>query len=163
MAGFDYVILAILLLSAVVGLVRGFLREVCSLITLVLAVWLAWKLGPSLEPFMGGALRQANYGLWVGRMIVFVLVIIGGGIVGALVAHFVRLSLFTGTDRFLGFLLGLARGVVVLGAVVLLGRMVHLDGEDWWKASILAPQLGPVAGALQAITGETLESLDKAG
>lgn len=163
MAGFDYVILAILLLSAVIGLVRGFLREICSLITLVLAVWLAWKLGPSLEPLMGGTLRQGNYGLWVGRIIVFVLVLVVGGIAGALVSHFARLPLFSGTDRFLGFLLGAARGVVVLGTIVLLGRIVHLDEEQWWKNSILAPQLVPVANALQAITGETLDSLKKAG
>jgi membrane protein required for colicin V production len=163
MAGFDYVILAILLLSAVVGLVRGFLREVLSLVTWILAIWLAWKLGPSLEPWMGGALRQANYGLWAGRAIVFVLVLVVGGITGALVSHFARLSLFSGVDRLLGFLLGIARGVVVLGTLLLLGQTVKLDGEDWWKASRLVSQVEPVAGALRTITGETLESLAKEG
>jgi membrane protein required for colicin V production len=143
MAGFDYVILAILLLSAIVGLVRGFLREVVSLVSWILAIWLAWKLGPSLEPFMGGALRQANYGLWAGRTIVFVLVLVVG--------------------RLLGFLLGLARGVVVLGTLMLLGQTVKLDGEDWWKNSRLVPQVEPVAKALRTITGETLESLKKEG
>lgn len=163
MAGFDYVILAILLLSAVVGLVRGFLREVFSLVTWILAIWLAWKLGPSLEPWMGGALRQANYGLWAGRAIVFVLVLVVGGVTGALVSHFARLSLFSGMDRLLGFLLGLARGVVVLGTLLLLGQTVKLDGEDWWKASRLVSQVEPVAKALRTITGETLESLTKEG
>jgi membrane protein required for colicin V production len=163
MAGFDYVILAILLLSAVVGLVRGFLREVLSLVTWILAIWLAWKLGPSLEPWMGGALRQANYGLWAGRAIVFVLVLVVGGITGALVSHFARLSLFSGVDRLLGFLLGIARGVVVLGTLLLLGQTVKLDGEDWWKASRLVSQVEPVAGALRTITGGTLESLAKEG
>jgi membrane protein required for colicin V production len=163
MAGFDYVILAIVLLSAVVGLVRGFLREVFSLLTWILAIWLAWRLGPSLEPYMGGTLRQANYGLWAGRAIVFVLVLIVGGITGALVAHFTRLSLFSGTDRFLGFLLGLVRGVVVLGTLLLLGQVVKMDQESWWKSSKLAPHLMPVAKAVRTITGETLESLKKEG
>jgi membrane protein required for colicin V production len=159
MAGLDYVILALLLISATIGMVRGFLREICSLITLVLAVWLAWKFAPLLNPYMGGALRQASYGLWVARIIVFVVMIIAGGILGALITHYTRLSMFRGTDRFLGFLLGLARGIVVLGALVLLGKMVHLDDEDWWKKSILTPHLGSVAKVVQVITGETLGSL----
>jgi membrane protein required for colicin V production len=92
-----------------------------------------------------------------------VLVLVVGGITGALVSHFARLSLFSGMDRLLGFLLGLARGVVVLGTLLLLGQTVKLDGEDWWKASRLVPQVEPVAKALRTITGETLESLAKEG
>ena len=36
----------VVLFSAVAGVIRGFLREICSLITWILAFWLAWKFGP---------------------------------------------------------------------------------------------------------------------
>ena len=150
MATIDYIILGIVLISAIAGLVRGFLKEVCALVTWILAIWLAWHFGASLEPYLGGALRKAPYGLWAGRGLVFLAVLIVGAIVGAIVSYFVRLSFFNATDRLLGFLLGLVRGVLVLGVAIILARTVHMEGEDWWKKSRLLPQLEPVARLLHA-------------
>jgi membrane protein required for colicin V production len=154
MTGLDYLILAVVLLSAIAGLVRGFLKEVCSLVTWFAAVWLAWQFGPSLEPYMGGALREPPFGLWAGRAVVFIAVLIVGAIIGALISYFVRLSLFSGLDRFLGFLLGVARGVVILGVLMILGQSVRLDSEGWWERSKLVKQIQPVASLLRSITGE---------
>lgn len=156
MAAIDYIILAIVLVSSVTGLIQGFLREVCALVTWVLAVWLAWKFGPLLVPHLGGALRQAPYGLWAGRAIVFIGILVVGGIIGAVVNHYVRLSMFSGLDRMLGFLLGVLRGVVIVGVVMVLAQQVRLDGESWWRKSRLLPQLQPVANLLRSIGGEHL-------
>jgi membrane protein required for colicin V production len=156
MVAIDYIIIAIVLVSAITGLIQGFLREVCALVTWVLAVWLAWKFGASLEPYLGGALRQAPYGLWAGRGIVFIVVLVIGGIAGALINHYVRLSIFSGLDRLLGFVLGVLRGVVIVGVAVVLAQQVKLDGEGWWKKSRLLPNLQPVANMLRAVAGEHL-------
>jgi len=156
MVAIDYIILAVVLVSAVTGLIQGFLREVCSLVSWVLAVWLAWKIGPSLEPHLGGVLRQAPYGLWAGRGIVFIIVLVVGGIIGAIVSHYVRLSIFSGLDRFLGLLLGLIRGVVIVGVAMILAQQLRLDGEGWWKKSKLLPTVQPVANLLRALAGEHL-------
>jgi membrane protein required for colicin V production len=159
MVTLDYIILAIILISAIAGLIQGFLREACSLVTWVLGVWLAWKLGPVLAPHLGGALRTEPYGLWAGRAIVFVAVLVIGAIVGATVNHFVRLSMFSGLDRLLGLVLGVARGVVIVGVVIILAQAVKLDGEAWWKKSRLVPLAEPVAGALRAIVGDRLKPI----
>jgi membrane protein required for colicin V production len=156
MVAIDYIILAIVLVSAATGLIQGFLREVCSLVTWVLALWLAWKLGPVLEPHLGGALRQAPYGLWAGRAIVFIVVLVIGSIIGAILNHYVRLSIFSGMDRLLGFVLGLVRGVVIVGVGIILAQQVRLDGEAWWKKSRLLPYMQPVANVLRAVAGEHL-------
>ncbi|HMA10344.1 MAG TPA: CvpA family protein [Steroidobacteraceae bacterium] len=158
MVAIDYIIIAIVLVSAVSGLIQGFLREVCALVTWVLAVWLAWKFGPLLEPHLGGALRQAPYGLWAGRGIVFIAVLVVGGIIGAIVNYYVRLSIFSGLDRLLGFVLGLLRGVLIVGVAVVLAQQVKLDGEAWWSKSRLLPHLQPVANMLRALAGEHLPS-----
>jgi membrane protein required for colicin V production len=155
-ATIDYIILAIVLVSAITGLIQGFLREVCSLLSWILAVWLAWKIGPSLEPHLGGVLRQAPYGLWAGRGIVFIAVLVIGGIIGAIVSYYVRLSIFSGLDRFLGLLLGVVRGVVIVGVAMILAQQVKLDGEAWWKKSKLLPTVQPVANLLRALAGEHL-------
>jgi membrane protein required for colicin V production len=156
MVTLDYIILAIILISAIAGLIQGFLREVCTLVTWVLAVWLAWKIGPVLEPYMGGALRTAPFGLWAGRAIVFIAVLVLGAIVGAIVNYFVRLSIFSGLDRLLGLVLGVIRGIVILGVAVILAQSVRLDGEGWWKKSRLVSQLQPVANLLRSIAGDRL-------
>lgn len=156
MVTLDFIIIGIVLVSAFAGLMRGFLVSVCSLVTWVLAVWLAWILAPSLVPHLGGALRVEPYGLWASRTIFFLAILIIGAIIGAIVSHFVRVSLFRGTDRFLGFLFGLLRGVVILGVVTILAQTLRLDGEDWWERSRIAPQLEPVAKVLRALVGDQL-------
>jgi membrane protein required for colicin V production len=159
MVTLDYIILAIVLISAIAGLIQGFLREACSLVTWVLGVWLAWKLGPLLAPHLGGVLRTEPYGLWAGRAIVFVAVLVIGAIVGATVNHFVRLSMFNGMDRLLGFVLGIGRGVVIVGVVVILAQSVRLDSEAWWKKSRLLPMAEPVAGVLRSMVGDRLKTV----
>ena len=124
--------------------------------TWVLAVWLGLKFGSLFVPYLGGALRQAPYGLWAGRGIVFIGVLVIGGIIGALVNHYVRLSIFSGLDRLLGFVLGLLRGVVIVGVIVVLAQQVKLDGEAWWRKSRLLPHVQPVADMLRAMAGDRL-------
>jgi membrane protein required for colicin V production len=156
MVTLDYIIIAIILLSAVTGAIRGFLKEVCSLVTWILAIWLAWQFGPSVAPYLGGALEREPYGLWAGRAIVFVVVLVAGAIIGFAVDHFIRVSLFSGLDRMLGFLLGLLRGVVITGFVIILAQTVRLDSEGWWQRSKLVPVVTPVATLLRVVVGEHL-------
>jgi membrane protein required for colicin V production len=157
MTGVDYVILGILLCSAIAGLMRGFLREVCSLITWILAFWAAWHFGPVVEPYLGGRLADPPFSTWAGRVVVFVLILILGSVVGALLSYLVRLSLFNALDRLLGFLLGAARGLVILGLLAIIGQSAKLDGEAWWKHSRLVPYAASVAKGLRAIGGDRIE------
>jgi membrane protein required for colicin V production len=163
MVTLDYIIIGVVLVSAFAGMMRGFLLTVCSLVTWVLAVWLAWKFAPSLVPHLGGALRVEPYGLWASRTIFFFAVLVVGAIIGVGVKHFARMSLFSGTDRFLGFLLGMLRGVVVLGVLTILGQTLRLDREDWWRSSHLAPQVTPVASVLRALAGDQLNAMSSDG
>jgi membrane protein required for colicin V production len=159
MVTIDYIILAIILLSAVVGIVRGFLQEICSLLTWVLAIWLAWVFGPSLVPYLGGVLTQEPYGLWAGRAIVFVGVLVLGAVVGFGINHFIRMSLFSGLDRMLGLLLGLVRGLVIVAFAIILAQAAQLDDEGWWERSKLVPVVKPVADLMRAVVGERAPSL----
>lgn len=156
MATFDLIILAIVLLSAVVGLVQGFLKEIASLVTWVLAFWLAWHYAPVLAPHLGGTLSAEPHGIWAARAILFISVLVAGSIVGYLLDRFVRMSLFSGLDRMLGFLLGLVRGVVIVALVIILGQSAQLDHERWYQQSKLVPALTPVASLLRAVVGDYL-------
>jgi membrane protein required for colicin V production len=150
----DYLILAVVLLSALVGLLRGFLREVIALVTWVLAVFVAWRFAGLVEPHLGGLLANPSVRPWAARTILFILVLMIGWGVASVLVHFVRLSIFSGLDRFLGLLFGLLRGVVIVGVVVILAQTLRLDGERWWRRSMLVPFGEQVAGVLRGIAGD---------
>lgn len=150
----DYVILGILLLSAVAGILRGFLREVCSATTWILAFWCAWRFGPLLEPHLGGVLREQGIKVWAARALVFLAVLLVGAAVGALVTHLARVSLFSGLDRMLGLLFGLLRGVVIVGLVTILCHTLRLDAEPWYRKARLTPYAEGIANGLRTLVGD---------
>ena len=127
----DYVIIVLMAFSCAAGLYRGLLREVVSLVTWLLAVLLAWHMAPLLEPHLGGALANEAVRPWAARVIIFVVVMLAGAAVGALVTHFVRLALLGSVDRMLGFLFGFLRGLGVRGLLAMLCHAVRLSDERW--------------------------------
>ena len=150
----DYLILALLVFSSVMGLLRGLLREVISVITWLAAVWLAWEFAGLVEPHLGGALAAEAVRPWAARTIIFVCVLLLGTAIGSVVTHLVRLSLFSGLDRLLGFAFGLARGVVVLGVLAMLCHAVRLQDESWYRSSMLVPYAEQAGNVLRALVGE---------
>jgi membrane protein required for colicin V production len=153
----DFLIILAVIISAIIGAVRGFLREAVALATLILALFLAWTFADSLEPHLGGLLENPPVSTWAARAIIFFIVMLVGMAVAAVLAYFVRLSLFSGMDRFLGLLFGLLRGIVLLGVFVILGELLRLDTESWWQRSKLMPVGESVASGLRAVVGETLD------
>jgi membrane protein required for colicin V production len=149
----DYLIIATVVISGTVGLLRGLLREVIALCTWIVAAFVAWHFAPMLEPHLGGLLAQEGVRPWVARLILFVAVLLLGTAIGAIVDYFVRLSLFTGVDRFLGLVFGLLRGVLIVGAAVIACEAVQLDTETWWHESELLPYGQDAAALLWSLGG----------
>jgi membrane protein required for colicin V production len=149
----DYLIIATVVISGTVGLLRGLLREIIAVCTWLVAAFVAWHFAPLLAPHLGGLLAQENVRPWAARLILFLAVLLLGHAIGVITGHFVRLSLFTGTDRFLGLLFGLARGVLIVGAAVIVCQTVRLDSEPWWHTSVLVPYGEDAAALLWSLGG----------
>jgi membrane protein required for colicin V production len=160
MIAVDYIILAILIVSSIMGLVRGLLREAIAVITWFLAIVLAWSFAPSLEHLLGGVLEGSPMRIWAARGIIFVGILLLGGAVSVVLGHYVRVSMFAGMDKFLGFVFGIIRGVVIVGAFTIAVQALRLDEDPRWKNSRLMPYAIGVADALRGIVGEKLERLD---
>jgi membrane protein required for colicin V production len=101
------------------------------------------------------------YRIWVARIIIFVGVLLLGGAVSVVLGHYVRVSMFAGMDKFLGFLFGIIRGVVIVGAFTIAIQALRMDEDERWKNSRLMPYAIGVADALRGIVGERLERLEK--
>ena len=161
MIAVDYIILAILIISSIMGLVRGLLREAIAVITWFLAIVLAWSFGSSLEPYLGGVLEGSPLRIWMARVIIFVFVLLLGGAIAVVLGHFVRVSMFSGMDKFLGFVFGVVRGIVIVGAFTIAVQALRMDEDASWQRSKLMPYAASVADALRGIVGENLERIEK--
>src|ERR1700730_6004670 len=157
----DYLIIAAILISAVAGAMRGFLREAVALGAWVIALFLAWHFSDLIAPHLGGLLSDSEVRPWAARVIIVALVLLLGALVGAMLGHFVRLSIFSGLDRLLGFAFGVLRGFVLLGVFVILGQLLRLQDEPWWRQSMLIPYGESIANGLRMLVGE--ERVRRAG
>jgi membrane protein required for colicin V production len=149
----DYAVIAAVVISSFIGAMRGFLREAVALGAWVIALFVAWHFSDLIEPHLGGLLAGSAVRPWAARVIIVVLILLLGSLVGAALAHFVRLSIFSGMDRLLGYVFGLVRGVVLFGVFVILGQTLQLDGERWWHQSVLIPYGESVANGLRVMMG----------
>lgn len=151
---FDYLLIVLIAFSLIAGLMRGLLREVISFLTWVVGVWIAFHYAPDLEPKLGGLLANDALRPWAARLLIFLIVLLIGTTLGAVIGHFVRLSIFSATDRFLGGIFGSLRGFVVVGALVILCHGLRLEAEPWWRGSMLAPYAENAANVLRELIGE---------
>ena len=157
----DYLVIAAIVTSAIVGAARGFLREAVALAAWVIALFLAWHFSDLIAPHLGGLMSDSDVRPWAARVIIVLLVLLLGAGVGAALGHFVRLSIFSGMDRLLGFAFGVLRGFVLLGVFVILGQLLRLQDENWWRHSMLIPYGQSIANGLRMLVGE--ERIRQAG
>jgi membrane protein required for colicin V production len=150
----DIAIILIVVVSALVGLVRGFLREAVAILAWIIAVLVAWHAGPSLEPHLGGLLAGPEVRPWAARAILMILVLVIGAGIGAVLGEFVRLSIFGAIDRFFGLVFGVLRGLVILGVLAIICQTLRLDGERWWHKATLAPLAEAVGSGLRSLAGD---------
>ena len=147
----DYGILAIVVLSALIGLLRGFMREIFGLGTWVFAIILSVAFGREamdlLQPHIATPLFRtgAAYG---GLFLTGLLI---GGIVTAVIVAQIRGSRFSSADRTLGGGLGLIRGVLLVGLVVLLARTNGMNQKPWWTQAMLVGPSEPIADGLDLL------------
>lgn len=150
----DYVIIAAILVSALIGAARGLLREGIALATWIVALILAWHFSDLVEPHLGGVLSGTAAKPWVARLVVLGATLLIGALIGSVVSQFVRLSIFTGMDRLMGFALGVLRGLLLFGIFVMLGQLLKLDRDHWWRDSHLIPVGESVANGVRFLVGE---------
>ena len=133
----DMVILGVVLLSALISLVRGFVREAFSLAVWILAFWVSWSFFRDLEvplrDFIGSP--TARLGIAFGILMIVTLAL--GGLVNYLIIQLVERTGMSGTDRLIGMVFGAARGVLLVAVLVLLAGLTPLPSEDWWMGSTL--------------------------
>lgn len=141
MTVFDYVFLAILLLSAAVGMWRGLVSEVIALLAWVVALVAAWRYSGEVARLLGGVIVEPAWRQVAGFALIFVAVLILAALLRFLLRELLKAVGLGATDRLFGAFFGLARGVAIAFAVVLLGGLIGVAREPWWSHATFAPPL----------------------
>lgn len=135
----DVVLLAIVALSTLVGLWRGFVVEVMSLVVWVAAFWLAFVYGDDASRLFAEYVASPSARLLLGYALLFLAALLVGGLATWLLGKLVRSTGLSGTDRLLGLGFGLLRGVALGCVLVLVMGFTPLPQDPWWRDSRVLP------------------------
>lgn len=158
----DYSIIGILVLSALISLMRGFVREAISLATWIVAAWVAICFAPLLADYLAKYIATPSARTVIAFAGLFIVVLIIGGLINFLFSQLVEKTGLSGTDRILGFMFGVARGILLVGVLILLGNISGLNQDPWWSSSQLIPYFQGLAQWLQSFVPTQIHNLSQA-
>ncbi|MDR0634015.1 MAG: CvpA family protein [Azoarcus sp.] len=142
MTVFDYTFLAILGLSAVLGLWRGLVSEIMALLAWGLAIMAAWRFSGDAARLLEGVIANPNWRAVAGFAVVVLVVLLLMALLRVVLRQLLRAAGLGAGDRLLGTLFGIARGLVIAFVLVLLGGLVPgISREPWWTQALFAPPL----------------------
>jgi membrane protein required for colicin V production len=136
----DWVIILVLLISSVISLKRGFIKEALSLSVWVAAFIIATLFSPHLVPHFEAYASTPSAQQMAAFSTLFIVSLLLGSALSYLLASLVKVAGLSNADRVLGVIFGLARGVLIILAVVLyVPIVVPIDQDNWWMESSLIP------------------------
>ncbi len=138
---FDYVILAIIGLSVLISVWRGFMREVLSLAAWIVAIAVSLAFAETASAYLANYVTVPSVRLIIAFGGIFVVVLFLGGLVNLLVGRLVQSTGLSGTDRMVGVVFGVLRGVAIVAVLVLLAGFTPLPDDPWWQQSVLVPHI----------------------
>jgi membrane protein required for colicin V production len=141
MAVFDYAVIGIVALSLVLGLWRGVVSELIALAAWVLAFMAALEFGTRSGQFLFAGIADPAIRALAGCALVFVGVLVVMSLLRLAVHSMVKALGLSLSDRLLGMFFGLARGVLVVMALVAAGGLTSAPQQPWWKQATLAQPL----------------------
>ena len=149
---FDYALIMVVGLSMVLSIWRGFVREIISIIGLVLAFFAASRLSNQAGSLFDTWISSQTITNIAGFILVFVLVMVTVGLVGAFIRKLVHMADLTATDRTLGIFFGAARGTLLIGLAFLVYTAYAKPDQPWLQQSVLTPY----ALELSNLIGQTI-------
>ena len=141
----DWAFVAVVVISSLISLRRGFVKEALSLVTWIIAGTVAWMFGGALSHYLAEYISTPSFRVIAACVILFVLTLLVGALVNFLIGELVRVTGLSGTDRFLGMVFGAARGGLLIVILVGLLSLAPVQQDPWWRESTLLPHFLLVA------------------
>ncbi len=136
----DWAIIAVLGFSALISVVRGFVKEIVSLLIWLAAAVIASIFHDQLASLMSDLIDTPSLRMLAAWIVLFVAVLLVGSILNYLLGKLVKATGLSGTDRLLGLIFGAIRGlIIVMVILIILPKILPVMEDQWWLESTIIP------------------------
>jgi membrane protein required for colicin V production len=158
MSGFDLIIAGVFLISVLVGIMRGFIKEALSVTSWIVAIWLGSTFCHEAGDFFAQYVNIPNmtFRVWIGFTLVFVSTLFLFAFISFVVTKLLVRGPIKGTDRVLGIASGAARAGLIVAAVLMVARGVGMEESEWWKNSQYLQYFLPIADYIEPMIFDQL-------
>lgn len=146
----DYAVLAIIGVSVLFSVIHGFVRELLSLASWVLAFLVAQFFAADVAALLPAAVPNESLRLLAGFIMVFLIVLLVSTLLAIAISGLIKRAGLGATDRLLGAIFGLVRGVAVVTIVVLLAGLTALPATPAWRQAMTSAPLEALANSIKA-------------
>lgn len=153
----DLAILAIIALSVLTGVVRGFVKELIGLFVWVVAIWLAFTYSPRINFWLQNYIHDKTARTVVAFIVILIAVLLAGSLVNALLSFIMKRSGLSGTDRLLGVGFGFIRGVFLVALIMVAIKIMLPSYEKSMRSSQLYQRFDPVVDWLYGFIPEFIQ------
>lgn len=135
MTEFDYIAIALVVLSAIFGYFRGFVREVFSLLTYLIAAYGTLTFAPTLLSYAYDIFNNYYASYVATYVFLFIILLIIIGFINRFISSMISYTGLGGADSFVGLLFGVIRGIAIVILLVIVAGYTDLPKEPWWVNS----------------------------
>ncbi|MCB5187230.1 CvpA family protein [Methylobacillus caricis] len=141
MTGFDYAVLGIIGFSVLLSVMRGFVREVLALVSWVVAFIVARFYTVEFSAFLPESIPSEELRFLAAFLILFLSSLLVCSLLAIAISHIFKKIGLSWLDRSLGVIFGLARGIMIVGILVLLAGLTALPQDQRWRNAMFSAPL----------------------
>ncbi|MBT4885235.1 MAG: hypothetical protein HON55_03680 [Legionellales bacterium] len=135
----DFGIIAVMSASCIISLLRGFIKEVVSLVSWILAFSLSTKYAHDFSSAFSGSISNSTVRFGLALVLIFVFVLVLGLIINKTLGFVVSKIGLGPFDKVIGIFFGFIRGVLIVSVIVFVAMMTSFKNDKLWKKSELIP------------------------
>lgn len=154
MVAVDWVFLAVLAFSMLLGAWRGLVYEVLSVLGWAVSFYAAQYFAPTVAGWLPLQSSSEAVRYAAAFLLVFVAAVFAAGLLAFLLKKLIEAIGLRPVDRTMGAAFGLVRGVILLLAAAVVVDMTALKNSVWWQESKGAPILAATLKGLKPVLPE---------
>jgi membrane protein required for colicin V production len=148
MTVFDLIAILVVAISVGFSIWRGLVHEVMALLTWIAAFWLARLFAAVVAGWLPVSWSHQGLRIVIGFVAVMLVSVLVLSLVSMLIVRLVKVAGLTASDRMLGAIFGLLRGLLIVVILVLLGGMTSEPREPYWRHALFSRPLEKLASRI---------------
>ncbi len=155
----DWLLIAFILISGVISLWRGFIKECLSVVIWLLSIVIAWLYADSLAFTLDGVIDSYAARFAISAVALSVGVLLTGAIIQMILGKLISFTGFSSTDRLIGVIFGLCRGIMIITIIVGVLEHLPIHRTSWWQRSVLMPKFEYLAVWSKGVVTDKIQPL----